>query len=114
VKKLLIIFLLVLIPLQYSWAAVAVYCQHEKEETTHVGHHKHEHAGKAQQADADSALSAPHDDCSYCHQACQAPLAPSATTLSQVIEKLSFASVPALYESHIPEGPERPSWLLHV
>ena len=43
-KKFLAIFLLVLLPLQFSWAAVAGYCQHEAGVTAnHPGHHTHDH-----------------------------------------------------------------------
>ncbi|NCV41106.1 MAG: hypothetical protein EBW11_11190 [Betaproteobacteria bacterium] len=39
-RKFLAIFLLVLLPLQFSWAAVAGYCQHEAGVTAnHPGHH---------------------------------------------------------------------------
>jgi hypothetical protein len=44
-RRYLAIFLLVLLPLQYSWAAMASYCEHETSVTAkHPGHHTHDHA----------------------------------------------------------------------
>lgn len=60
-------FLLVLLPLQFSWAAVAVYCGHESghesgHETgpaqAHFGHHVHEHAHAKGAAEAAAAAAA--------------------------------------------------------
>ncbi|WP_431778059.1 cation efflux protein, CzcI family [Ottowia caeni] len=44
-RRWIAIFILIL-PLQFSWAAVASYCQHESEpaKTEHIGHHEHKHA----------------------------------------------------------------------
>lgn len=44
VRRYLILFLVFLLPLQVSWAAVANYCGHEQQTTTaHFGHHQDEH-----------------------------------------------------------------------
>lgn len=52
----IVALLLVLLPLEFMWAAVASTCQHERSTSTtslqHVGHHEHQHksdsvAGKA-------------------------------------------------------------------
>ena len=43
-RKWLAIVLLVFLPLQFSWAAVASYCQHETGAAAkHFGHHAHQH-----------------------------------------------------------------------
>ncbi len=62
-RKFAAILLLLLIPLQSSWAAVACYCQHEQGDSVrHFGHHEHQHeSAKAAQpgaavADADCGL----------------------------------------------------------
>ena len=36
-------FLLIVLPLQISWAVAATYCQHETGSTQHFGHHDHKH-----------------------------------------------------------------------
>lgn len=66
-RRCLAILLLVFLPLQFSWAAAAGYCQHQKEspQATHPGHHSHQH---------DSATDVPADgsvsidlDCQFCN-----------------------------------------------
>jgi hypothetical protein len=72
----LLLVLMVLLPAQFSWAAAAPYCTHERSPTTfHVGHHVHVHTSAA--PDARGAPSEPetgksppapdHADCSVCH-----------------------------------------------
>jgi hypothetical protein len=76
VKRLLLVLMLALLPLQSVWASAARYCAHESTHETatsqHVGHHEHEHAAPAAAslpdgADADL-------DCAVCHLACCASL----------------------------------------
>lgn len=39
-----IVFLMLVVPLQLAWGAVAAYCEHEGEAVSdHFGHHAHEH-----------------------------------------------------------------------
>jgi hypothetical protein len=49
VRRFLAIVLLALLPLQFSWAAVASYCEHETQgqHAEHFGHHDHDHAHQA-------------------------------------------------------------------
>jgi flagellar capping protein FliD len=43
-RRFLLIFLVVMMPLQLSWAAVSSYCQHESGTASkHFGHHEHQH-----------------------------------------------------------------------
>jgi len=51
-RKLIAIFLLMLMPLQLTWAAVSIYCTHHEVGVAaqHLGHHADEHS----KADADS------------------------------------------------------------
>lgn len=68
-KKLFLIFLLVVMPLQSSWAMVAIYCQPENEVTAkHFGHHEHQHEHHHAQAgpDSDGDLKST-SDCLDCH-----------------------------------------------
>ncbi len=71
-RRLSVIFLLVLLPLQLSWASVAPYCQHETDNRTrHFGHHDHQHQASLDQGNADSKLSGGIDnDCGTCHAGC--------------------------------------------
>lgn len=68
-RRLVLVFTMLLLPLQWSWAAAASVCGHESG-NSHFGHHEHQHAGAAAQADAeDPPDEAPgdHPDCHACH-----------------------------------------------
>ena len=81
VRRLLAIVLLALLPLQFSWAAVAPYCGHEMDSVGHFGHHEHHHRADAAPATGDvtdgaaSGEQTPGDvdaDCGHCHGTCSA------------------------------------------
>lgn len=57
-RKLLAIFLLVLITLQSSWAVAAEYCSHHEEGAAaqHFGHHADEHAGSSADTGTDDGI----------------------------------------------------------
>lgn len=76
-RRLLVLFLMVIFPLQSVWAAVGSLCQHEagRAAQQHLGHHAHQHqqaagigADNAGQAMADAAFAAcPHDKAGHGH-----------------------------------------------
>jgi hypothetical protein len=121
-RRWLAVFLLVLLPLQFSWAAAASYCQHEQDaRTQHVGHHEHQHAASSPPADigsddgvADDAgrLSATgnHPDCGYCNFS----IAKSFASLSQLPptppSHVHVASSARAVESVLFDRIERPDW----
>ena len=52
-RRWLSILMLTLLPLQFSWAAVAAYCGHETgQHAEHLGHHEHQHTDQVK-ADQD-------------------------------------------------------------
>jgi hypothetical protein len=108
VKKLFLIFLLFALPFQYSWAAAAVYCQHEKPHTSHFGHHVHHHQAQAEKSDEKNKVAKFDNDCGYCHLSCQAtPL--SFTSDLNLPEALAPpVTRPSAFSSYFPEGPKRP------
>jgi hypothetical protein len=58
-RRWLTVFLLILLPLQLSWAVAATYCAHEADPAVnHVGHHQHRHeaSGGASQASVEPGL----------------------------------------------------------
>lgn len=63
-KRLFLILLLLMMPLQSVWAAGAAYCSHD-EAKMHPGHHVHKHLPSSSQ-DGDGP-STPCDDCDACH-----------------------------------------------
>ncbi|WP_136416097.1 cation efflux protein, CzcI family [Herbaspirillum sp. ST 5-3] len=113
-KKFLLIFLLMLLPYQFSWAAAAVYCQHETERTTqHFGHHSHAHDAKSDTVKDSGNPFKIHTDCEYCHLACQSPFVAEEHPIVVPDGLIYSQTLPALsYSSHIPDGPRRPDWRL--
>jgi hypothetical protein len=125
VKKLLLILLLTILPIQYSWSMAAVYCQHEQGKVSHFGHHGHQHQATAADEGADgsdghgagkdahkSKPSKAHTDCEVCHHAVQASV-PAADMPAMSVGGDTYALLlPSQYLSHISEGPPRPNWLL--
>ncbi|USX26786.1 hypothetical protein NHH73_00370 [Oxalobacteraceae bacterium OTU3CINTB1] len=111
-KKLLLILLLTILPIQYAWSMAAVYCQHEPAKVSHFGHHGHEHQA---QSDEDTDHGKPvkvHNDCEVCHHAVQASVLEESGAAVQPAAQ-SHAEPPlANYHSHISDGPRRPNWLL--
>ncbi|RZI40210.1 DUF2946 domain-containing protein [Herbaspirillum sp. HC18] len=111
VKKLLVLFLFALLPLQFSWGVAAAYCQHEGEKTTqHFGHHPHQHDIRQDVPDDGGKAAGGHADCGYCQLSGHPPFL-SATPQFIMPDSLTRAESPALlYSSHIPDGPLRPDW----
>lgn len=61
-RRLIALLLLLLLPLQFAWAAAGTYCQHESgDQSWHFGHHAHLHDDEP--ADAPSGT---HSDCASC------------------------------------------------
>lgn len=109
----LVVFLLIWMPLQFSWAAMGATCQHERgSDASHAGHHLHEHRS---QSDADGATSqasanVADADCGTCHAGCSI-----AASGAQAGVAASTAGLWALDSSAQPRSapfdlPERPQW----
>nr|WP_315255425.1 DUF2946 family protein [uncultured Duganella sp.] len=111
-KKLLLILLLTILPIQYSWSMAAVYCQHELSKVTHFGHHGHEHQAQAGDDDGGSGKLSKHGDCEVCHHAVQASV-PVADAVLAAAPAVAYAPPGVLhYHSYIADGPPRPNWSL--
>ncbi|ELX11408.1 hypothetical protein DUF2946 [Janthinobacterium sp. HH01] len=111
-KKFLLILLLTILPIQYSWSMAAVYCQHEPAPVTHFGHHGHHHQAQADDGADKTKPVKVHSDCEVCHHAVQASL-PGGAALALAVAPDGHAP-PLLprYLSYISDGPARPNWLL--
>ncbi len=112
-RKLLAIFLLVFLPMQLSWAAVASYCQHEAlAEATHVGHHEHQHIT------ADDGHGSPEPvktlgedpDCASCHAGCASALPQKRVIVPGLDSSLDTATYKVTPTSPPLERLERPQW----
>ena len=54
-RRFVLLFLMLILPLQWSWAAVASVCRHETGSAAqHLGHHDHEHGAVLDDATADA------------------------------------------------------------
>lgn len=113
-RRWLALVLLALLPLQFSWAAVAAYCGHEAGEAAlHVGHHEHAHAGLPE-ASPDISAADPGAvadfDCGHCHgsgaslPAAQRDVDPAGLATARV------TSAPGALRTRAPSPPERPQW----
>lgn len=115
VRKLLLILLLAIMPLQSTWAGVAAYCQHEQGvAVSHFGHHDHGcRNAQAPQADAEgqsAGASFADGDCEVCHGGIVAvsPVSPALAVAPTANEALKGA--PALSLPDFTSHPDRPNW----
>ncbi len=105
--------MMLLLPLQWSWAAAAAYCEHETGVAAgHLGHHEHKHeadgSDNGSQAGKPASKLLVDNDCSVCHLS-------GLHWLDGVSASVSGPQAPprpgeqlAPFSSHIPHGPERP------
>ncbi len=125
VRRFLVIVLLALLPLQFSWAAVASYCGHETPaQAAHFGHHDHQHAvahpaDLTNQADPhDTADAPPGDDtagvldldCGHCHGHCGVVFTGLPVLPAVLPATLPQASLKEAGAACAPARPERPQW----
>jgi hypothetical protein len=120
-RRWLTILLLVVLPLQFSWAAAASYCQHDEDASTqHVGHHDHQHqaadssaagdATKSDTTDAKSKSTGLDGDCAYCQMSIAKSLSiPTVALLSPTVA-YDLTAVPGLVGSPLRDRIERPKW----
>jgi len=111
------ILMLALLPLQFSWAAVAAYCGHETgQHAEHLGHHEHQHTDHAiadkDSAPADQSAPAVFDfDCGHCHGAYVGLPAPIESTALLHLTSHPAAGVEGTVRTLAQSPPERPQWL---
>ncbi|MBG7621961.1 cobalt transporter [Herbaspirillum sp. AP02] len=120
----LILFLALLLPLQLSWAAVASYCQPEKEThgaapAGHPGHHEHVAAPAGDEASPDARGNAGQGGdadaaCPVCQLSCMKSMqwqgAPMAEQIGTALDV--FSTIAPHPTSHIADGPDKPNWPL--
>jgi hypothetical protein len=114
--KRLIVFLLLVVPLQLAWGTVSAYCEHETEPTTeHFGHHVHKH-----EQDSSTKTIEPSDDtktgnfdmdCGVCHAACSVALCGGIAELNFSASGFAITPAPSFHLSLFSSKPERPKWL---
>ena len=112
-KRLLLILLLTLLPLQLSWAAVSGYSQNESVEAAqNFGHHEHKHQAQADDMPKTKSSLSLDPDCGVCHLSCVVIPAMPVDGLSIHYQQTvpTFAAIDFLaFIFH--ERPERPKWV---
>ena len=115
-RRCFVIILLALLPLQFSWAAVAAYCGHESDaQAQHFGHHEHQHdeaanpeTGAAQPPG--KAIVSVDLDCGQCHGYCAALPLPTDDLPLLVDASRPVAPAEGAARTLAPCPPERPQW----
>jgi hypothetical protein len=120
-RRLIAIFLLLLLPLQAVWAAVEPYCLHEsgQHQSSHLGHHEHERHADADgvQGDGDTTgngkASAMFD---HDHSCCSCvSLLPAVVQLPGSLPQADGVASPlASYASFDATCIERPNWAVSL
>lgn len=84
-KRFFALLLMLVLPLQFSYAVASAYCGHEQGVSAkHAGHHQHQHLADAADSHGDKNIpGSQHPDCGQCHVACMA--VPAAPMQSQVV-----------------------------
>ncbi len=118
-RRWLTILLLFMLPLQFSWAVAAAYCQHERDSgANHFGHHGQVHKGETAKApeasspDKQGALNADDADCTVCHFSCAKPVACVELSPSPPLS-VGELLIPARTDEltwPLPDRIERPNW----
>ncbi len=112
-KKLLLILMLML-PLQASWAVVGVYCLQEREACVGACYSGEQDQSLSSSDKADPAITDPSSLDLYEHS-CQSPLGSLISTSAQLFSSLRPDLVSHSYEKRLNsptlcERPERPQW----
>ena len=116
-RRWLAILMLTLLPLQFSWAAVAAYCGHENgQRAQHLGHHEHQHADQAKvskdSTPADQSAPSGFDfDCGHCHGTCAGMPAPADGLAPNAQVSHPVTSIEGTLRTLAQSPPERPQWL---
>jgi hypothetical protein len=115
-KRVFLVILILLLPLQLSWAAVASYCQNEVSQArVHFGHHEHKTSQQPVSMKDHVSKGAVDNDteCGFCHlSCCKSVTAYTQLKLPADFNLAAYPLIPSDFSSHIAEGPEKPNWQL--
>lgn len=102
----LAVFLLVLLPLQFSWAAMGKPAPHEREQVAGV-HCPHPHCAVGTPGPDASAA---HADCGTCHNGCPVALFHEPHSAFASAPAFPLTGVAVIPTSRPADLPERPQW----
>ncbi|MDD0837117.1 hypothetical protein PSQ40_00890 [Curvibacter sp. HBC61] len=117
-----VLCLVLFLSLQFSWAAVAGYCQHQSDlAPTHFGHHEHDHGPTESPTPLSAKVAADGDgtgapgvdaDCVACHAACASalPWCPELSPLRRASAAVAYH--PVRWPAPPGQRLDRPQWLL--
>ena len=113
-RSLWIVLLLVLMPLQFSWAATAVYFECEiVASTAHVSHHVERHGSRGDATNTSDPVQAAlvDGDCGTCHTGCFVT-ASNADKCVSLPASMVMSHTGVAHPTSAPlKLPERPQWL---
>lgn len=114
-KKFLLVFMLVMLPLQVSWGVVSVYCQPEREICIEPCYSSDQEQS-VDLSDASKQISSTSIALDQYEHSCQAPAASIISSSNQTIPSLSASLALQFQEAPLSlptlsERPERPQWL---
>lgn len=116
-QRIVLVLLLMLLPVQWTWAAAASICRHETNiHANHFGHHEHRHdhptsvtpssdAADDTQTQSESGI---HADCATCHAAVPGLMMPPADVLGVPLPHLALTPYQRSVTTGVPERLIRP------
>jgi len=116
-QRIVLVLLLMLLPVQWTWAAAASICRHETSiHANHFGHHEHRHDHTTSvtlsvdvaddiQGQSDSGV---HADCATCHAAVPGLMMPPAIVLGEQSPLLALTPYQRSVTTGVPERLIRP------
>lgn len=124
-RRLLLTFLLMFLPLQSIWAAASPYCSHEiAPDAAHFGHHEHKHHAAAKPLENSSSVDNGQSfqpvlsgamstdvDCNVCHGTSNAVFAQTDGHPLWVASAPPMLHTKPALTAPYPHRPERPNWL---
>jgi len=119
-RRCFIVFLMLLVQVQFVWGAAASYCTHEASPvaSAHFGHHDHRHEGSDLQnarGDGGATVLPSFDlDCGSCNLGTLGTLSSCATAVANLPGVDHQSGCSDVYRSHFPSGLERPDRSAHV
>ncbi|HYG32311.1 MAG TPA: hypothetical protein VD810_04915 [Methylophilaceae bacterium] len=108
-KKFILMFLLVLLPLQYTQAAVCTYCCNDEAPMSSQNPHDQQLDAAVDDPSADGDGD-DHHACGTCHLSCSQYLSLQSVVIVSFKASGSFLHLATGYQSYIPHGLDRPNW----
>ncbi|MFZ5520671.1 MAG: cation efflux protein, CzcI family [Pseudomonadota bacterium] len=114
-RRWLTLLLVLVLPIQFTWAVAAPYCQHEKAASVrHFGHHAHDHEATAstaeQKAGKPAGLAYVDHDCGFCHLGAAQPVPMQSIGLMLEAGADRHEATTRSWRTRDPDRLERPNW----